>query len=121
MRTLRKIFQLIKEAGLEFSREDPFTQAGALSYYTMLSLAPFLLLLVAIVGLIYGEEAARGEVVDRLSEFVGPQAAELAQDILAHAHKAGGGWLSAVISGVVMLVEPRLEKARTRYRSAPLP
>ncbi|WP_434420698.1 YihY/virulence factor BrkB family protein [Nannocystis pusilla] len=104
MRTLRKIFLLLKDAGLEFSREDPFTQAGALSYYTMLSLAPFLLLLVAIVGLIYGEEAARGEVVDRLEHLIGGEAAGLAQDILAHAHKAGGGWLSAIISGVVMLV-----------------
>lgn len=104
MRTLRKIFLLLKDAGLEFSREDPFTQAGALSYYTMLSLAPFLLLLVALVGLIYGEEAARGEVVDQLDHLIGGEAAGLAQDILAHAHKAGGGWLSAIISGVVMLV-----------------
>ncbi|PCC71472.1 membrane protein [Nannocystis exedens] len=104
MRTLRKIFLLLKDAALEFTREDPFTQAGALSYYTMLSLAPFLLLLVAVVGLIYGEEAARGEVVDRLAHLIGGEAAGLAQDILAHAHKAGGGLLSAVISGVVMLV-----------------
>lgn len=104
MATLRKIYLLIKDAALEFSREDPFTQAGALSYYTMLSLAPFLLLLVAIVGLVYGEEAARGEVVDRLEHLIGGEAAGLAQDILAHAHKAGGGWMSAIISGVVMLV-----------------
>ncbi|WAS94452.1 YihY/virulence factor BrkB family protein [Nannocystis punicea] len=103
MRTLREIYQMLKDAALEFSREDPFTQAGALSYYTMFSLAPFLLLLVAIVGLIYGEEAARGEVVDRLQHLIGEQAAGLAQDILAHAHKAGGGWLSAIVSGVVML------------------
>lgn len=104
MRRLRESYLLVKDAVKEFTSEDPFTQAGALSYYTMLSLAPFLLLLVAIVGLVYGEEAARGEVVERLQHLIGGEAAGVAQDILAHAHKAGGGWLSAVISFVVMLV-----------------
>lgn len=104
MRILREWFFLLKDAVAEFTREDPFTQAGALSYYTMLSLAPFLLLLVAIVGLVYGEEAARGEVVDQLAHIVGAEAATLAQDILAHAHLAGGGWFSAIVSGVVLLI-----------------
>jgi len=104
MRKLRETYLLLKDSVVEFMDEDPFTQAGALSYYTMLSLAPFLLLLVAIVGLVYGEEAARGEVVDRLDHLIGGEAAAVAQDILAHAHKAGGGLLSAVISGVVLLV-----------------
>src|SRR5690606_13686036 len=93
LRTLREGYRLLREAALEFAREDPFTQAGALSYYTIFSLAPFLLLLVAIVGLVYGEEAARGEVVERLSDLVGSEAASLAQDILARAHAAGGGVL----------------------------
>lgn len=103
LRTLREGYRLLREAALEFAREDPFTQAGALSYYTIFSLAPFLLLLVAIVGLVYGEEAARGEVVERLSDLVGSEAASLAQDILARAHAAGGGVLSAVVSGLVIL------------------
>lgn len=104
MRRLRETFLLIKDSAVEFVGEDPFTQAGALSYYTMLSLAPFLLLLVAIVGLVYGEEAARGEVVERLEHLIGGEAATVAQDILAHAHNNGGGLLSAVVSGVVLLV-----------------
>lgn len=103
MSALRNMIALIKEAVLEFTREDPFTLAGAISYYTMLSLAPFLLLLVAIVGLVYGEDAARGEIVDQLADMVGGEAATVAQTILAGAHSSGGGWFSAIISVIVLL------------------
>lgn len=103
MKRVRDVWSAIKDAVTEFMGEDPFTQAGALSYYTLLSFAPFLLLLIAVVGFIYGEEAAKGEIVGRLSGMIGPDAAKVAQDVLAHANKAGGGVLSAIIGGVVLL------------------
>lgn len=104
VRSLHRGYALLQETVREFVREDPFTQAGALSYYTLLSFAPFLLLMVAIVGLVYGEEAARGEIVGRLAGLVGAEAATVAQDVLAQAHRGGGGGLSAIVGGVFLFV-----------------
>lgn len=101
---MRRLFTLVKETVVEFIDEDPFTLAGALSYYTLLSLAPMLLMIVAIAGLVYGEAAARGEVMGTLQSAIGPEAAKLAQEALAHAYERGSGWLSAVIAAVGLLV-----------------
>lgn len=85
-------------------REDPFTQAGALSYYTMLSLAPFLLVVVALVGLFYGDETARGEIVERMGQLAGKEAATVAQQALDRAYAGGSGRLSALVGIVGVLV-----------------
>ena len=99
-----KLVTVIKQTFTEFSEEDPFTLAGALSYYTLLSLAPLLLMIVSVAGLVYGEEAARGEVLAKLELAIGAPAAELAQDVLAHAYQHGAGWFSATIAIVGVLI-----------------
>jgi membrane protein len=101
---LLKLWKLVRHTIGEFIEEEPFTLAGALSYYTLLSLAPLLLLVVAVAGIIFGEEAARGEVLARLDVAIGTQAAGLAQELLAHAYHHGSGWVSAVIGGVGVLI-----------------
>lgn len=103
MNWLRKVWSLLKETVTEFVGEDPFTQAGALSYYTLLSFAPFLLLLIAIVGFIYGEDAAKGEIVGRLQGLIGGDAAKVSEDVLASTQRTGGGVLSAIIGGAFLL------------------
>ena len=77
MSRMRKLVQLVKETVQEFLKEEPFTLAGALSYYTLLSLAPLLLMIVSVAGLVYGEEAARGEVLAKLKMAIGEPAAQL--------------------------------------------
>jgi len=101
---MRKLFQLVKETVREFLKEDPFTLAGALSYYTLLSLAPLLLMIVSVAGLVYGEEAARGEVLAKLEMAIGTPAAQLAQDVLAQANQQGSGFMSAVIAVVGVVI-----------------
>lgn len=99
-----KLWKLLRQTISEFIDEDPFTLAGALSYYTLLSLAPLLLVIVAVAGIIFGEEAARGEVLAKLDLAIGTQAAGLAQDLLAHAYQRGSGWVSATIGGVGVVI-----------------
>lgn len=101
---MRKLWTLLKETAGEFVAEDPFTLAGALSYYTLLSIAPLLLMIVAVAGLVYGEEAARGQVLATFESSIGSEAAGLAQEVLAQAHRTGSGWLSAVIAGIGLVV-----------------
>jgi len=101
---LLRLYKLLRQTIVEFMDEDPFTLAGALSYYTLLSLAPLLLMIVAIAGIIFGEEAARGEVLAKLDLAIGTQAAGLAQELLAHAYQRGSGWVSAMVGGVGVLI-----------------
>ena len=92
---MRKLIKLVRATLAEFVEEDPFTHAGALSYSSLLSFAPLLLMVVSVAGLVYGEVAARGEVLAQLESAIGRPAAELAQQVLAHAYQHGAGWLSA--------------------------
>lgn len=101
---MHRLVSLLKETGKEFLDEDPFTLAGTLSYYTLLSIAPLLLMIVAVAGLVYGEEAARGQVLATFESSVGADAAAFAQDVLAKAHQQGSGWLSAAVAAVGLLI-----------------
>jgi membrane protein len=103
-RVMRKLWTLLRDTGKEFVAEDPFTMAGALSYYTLLSIAPLLLMIVSVAGLVYGEDAARGQVVATFESMIGSEAAGFVQEVLAKAHQSGSGWLSAVVAGVGLLV-----------------
>lgn len=101
---MRKLFKVVRATFTEFIDEDPFTHAGALSYSSLLSFAPLLLMVVSVAGLVYGEEAARGEVLAQLQTAIGRPAAELAQEVLAHAYEHGAGWLSATIAVIGVVV-----------------
>lgn len=101
---MRKALTVVRTTLTEFIDEDPFTHAGALSYSSLLSFAPLLLMVVSVAGLVYGEEAARGEVLTQLEAAIGRPAAELAQQVLAHAFQQGSGWLSATIAVIGVIV-----------------
>ncbi|HET6572233.1 MAG TPA: YihY/virulence factor BrkB family protein [Fimbriiglobus sp.] len=99
----RSAWQLARETWSEFSDDNAFRLAAALSYYTALALAPLLLVVIAIAGMIFGEQAARGEVVAQIKDLVGNQGAEAVQTMLARSQPGEGGITSLVI-GVVILV-----------------
>ena len=52
------------------------SMGAALAYYTLFSTAPLLLIVISLAGLIFGEQAARGEIMGQISNLVGPQSAE---------------------------------------------
>jgi membrane protein len=76
---------------------------AALSYYTIFSIAPLLLIVISIAGMVYGEEAARGAVFYQVRDMMGDGAAVALQGLLASARKPGEGVVAALI-GVVLLV-----------------
>jgi membrane protein len=56
---------------------------AALSYYTLFSIAPLLLIVIGVAGLVFGEQAARGEIMGQLADLVGPEGARTIEDMLA--------------------------------------
>ncbi|MGO4380838.1 YihY/virulence factor BrkB family protein [Pseudoduganella sp. RAF19] len=79
------------------------SKGAALAFYTLFSLAPILVLVIAIAGLFYGQEAARGELFFQIRGLVGSQGAEAIQLILAGAHNKDQGKLATLIAGALLL------------------
>ncbi|PSB27340.1 YihY/virulence factor BrkB family protein [Chlorogloea sp. CCALA 695] len=101
---LKTIFTLLKETVDEWNKDKASRLAAALAYYTVFSLSPLLIIAIAIAGAIFGEEAARGEIVGQIQGLVGKDGAEFIQTAIESAAKPteGGGFASA-ISVVVLL------------------
>lgn len=98
-----KIVPLLTRSVREFLPEKPFVLAAALSYYTLLSIAPLVLVAMWMLSVFLGERAASGELVS-LSNTLSPEAAELTKLALANAHSNSGGIVSAVVGIIGLLV-----------------
>ena len=68
-------FQVLKTAAQRWLERDAFEHAGALAFCTLFSLAPLVIIVVAIVGMVFGEAAASGRISAAMSDLVGAQAA----------------------------------------------
>lgn len=97
-------WSLVKKAGASWVEDYAPSMGAALSYYSVFSLAPLLVIVIAIAGLVFGEEAARGEVFAQLSGLLGADAAGTVEELLNAAAKPSQGIPSAVIGVVVLLI-----------------
>jgi len=96
-------WHLVKETGTQFSAHKGPRLGAALAYYTALSISPLLLVVLAIAGAVFGEQAARGEIAHQIEDTVGRQGAEAIQTMLAN-HKSQSTGVLMTIVGVVTLV-----------------
>ncbi len=101
---LRDGFKLIQETAKEWSEDNVPLLAAALAYYTVFSLAPLLLIAIAIAGFFFGEEAARGEIIGQIQGLFGREGAQAIQAMIQNANRPGSGGTIATIIGVVVLL-----------------
>jgi membrane protein len=97
---VRRAFGLLAEAWAGWNRDNAPRLGAALSYYTLFSLAPLLVIAIGVAALAFGEEAARGQIFGQLRALVGEQGAGAVQEILASSRQQGG---SGVVAGAVAL------------------
>ncbi|HEX5761477.1 MAG TPA: YihY/virulence factor BrkB family protein [Thermoanaerobaculia bacterium] len=94
---LRTLWELTKETYLEWRRDDTLTLGAALAYYTIFSLAPLLVVVIAIAGSVFGRDAVTGQLVGQIQGLVGRQGAEAVQTMIANAYREESGpWAAAV-------------------------
>lgn len=110
----RRAYQLVRLTLLEFARHRGHLLAAALAFYTLLSLAPLIIVAVAIAGMVLGRSLARAEMVRVLHETVGEQGAALIREWVAAA--SAGGELASIVGLVLMLLAA--SKLGTRLREA---
>jgi len=97
------LVQLLKETATAWDEDNVARLAASLAYYTLLSIAPLIILAVAVAGLAFGEDAARKHISAELSGVVGGGAATAIESIAKNAHTPGSGALSVTIGIVVLL------------------
>lgn len=93
---------VLKQTGTSWSQDKVPRLAAALAFYTILSVAPLLVVVLAVAGLVFGREAVAGRVEDQLRGLVGNQGGEALQAMIASAEGPGSG--VAMVVGVVMLL-----------------
>lgn len=95
---------ILKTAAWEFV-EDKASQLGAaLAFYSILSLAPLLVLAIAVAGFFFGEEAARGGLATQMESTVGAEGAKAIESMLENAHQPEFGSLAALFGLILLLV-----------------
>ena len=95
---------LLREVWQKWSRDQAITHGAALAYYALFSLAPLAVLIVAIVGLVFGEAAAHGQLVARIEGAVGHDAAATLEDMIVRASTPRSGIAASVLGLVTMVV-----------------
>jgi membrane protein len=93
----------LKETFSSFSEDRAMRMGAALAFYSIFSLAPILLIVTFIAGLIFGPEAARGELFGQVESALGPQAAAALEETTENAYRADGGILATLIGAVVLV------------------
>lgn len=97
------IWWLVRKTYEEWSEHKAPRLAAALSYYTVFSLAPLLLLAIAVAALTFGKQAAQGHIVREIRGTVGQPSAQAIEDMIRHASDTGSGILATVIGLGVLL------------------
>jgi membrane protein len=100
---LKRIWVLIKESVSAWVDDYAPSMGAAISYYTLFSIAPLLVIVIGIAGIVFGAEAAQGAIVAQLSGLIGEEGAVAVQGLLESASKPGHG-IVATIVGVITLV-----------------
>src|SRR5258707_1933082 len=93
----RAISALLKTAYLECSKDKAPRMGAALAYYTIFSLAPLLIIAVAIAGLAFGMQAAQGEIAGQIQGLVGREGAKAIEAMIQSAHKPAHGVIGSII------------------------
>ena len=100
---MRQIVDFVKTMVNAYIEDDGFTKGAALAYYTTFSLAPIIIIVVAVTGWIFGREAVRGEVYDQLDGLLGSEAAASIQSIVEASYTSGDTvWATAL--GIATLI-----------------
>ena len=100
----KSLWKFLRDIATQWFEDEPFQLAAALSYYTLFSLAPILIIAIALAGFFFDREAATNQIVQTFQGFVGQESAKAVQEMIRNASsKPKTGMISTVV-GIVVLV-----------------
>jgi membrane protein len=98
------IWGLVKETAVSWQADKVPRMAAALAYYSVFSLAPLLIIVVAVAGAIFGRAAAAGEIVGQMQNLVGPDVAAVIQGLIENASRPTSGVIASIIGIATALI-----------------
>lgn len=102
--SLGLVWKSLKDSFSAFGRDKITKLSASLAYYTGFSLAPLLVLIIAICGVVFGPEAITGTIQKQIASIVGADAAKQVQDMIKSASLSGKSTLATVIGGATVLI-----------------
>jgi membrane protein len=101
----KSLWQFLKDVFTQWMGDEPFLLASSLSYYTLFSLAPLLIIAIAVAGFVFGREAAQNQIVETIGGMIGPESAEAIQGMIQNASaKPKTGIISTAVGAVTLLI-----------------
>ena len=97
-------WQIFKGAAKAWMDDFAPSMGAALSYYTLFSLAPLLVIVIAIAGLVFGQDAAQGAIIAQLGSIMGKEGATAVQGLLKAAREPSTGIVASIVSGLLLLL-----------------
>lgn len=100
----RQAWPLVRDAVKAWSEDYAPSMGAALSYYTLFSIAPLLLIVISVAGWFFGGEAVRGELSGALQDLMGEQGAKAIENLLASVNKSKEGVIATIVGVFVLLI-----------------
>jgi membrane protein len=101
---LKQIWDLIRKSVAAWVDDYAPSMGAALAYYTLFSIAPLLIIAIAVAGLVFGQEAARGEIVAQIQGLIGREGAIAVQGLLKSANEPAQDIFATVISIITLVI-----------------
>jgi membrane protein len=98
------VWSILKSAVEGYIAHGALSRGAAIAFYVVTSLAPVLLIVVAVAGIVFGQDAVRGSLVQQLGGLFGQQSGELIQSMLASSSDKKSGATASVLGAVAVLI-----------------
>lgn len=98
------LWTITKATAKEWVKADPFRQSAVVAYYAVFSIPALLVIVIAIAGLVFGEEAVRGEISNQIKQALGNDTAESVENIIAKVSEQKTSVLATIIGIVTLIV-----------------
>ena len=102
--TLHAAFRILKDTIDSFLNNSGLKLSASLSYYTIFSLAPLLLLMISLAGIFFGRDAIQGQVFGEINGLIGNEAAAKIQEIIKNMELSGKTTKAVVIGGITLII-----------------
>jgi len=100
---IKKFWSVLKKASVSFIEDDGMKLSASLSYYTVFSLCPILIIIMSLAGVVFGKDAVQGRIYDQISGLVGSDAAIQVQEIIINIEKSQHGTVGAIVGAVLLI------------------
>src|SRR4030042_3596577 len=100
----KQIWALIRKSVGAWVDDYAPSMGAALAYYTLFSIAPLLIIAIAVAGLVFGQEAAQGEIVAQIQGLIGREGAIVVQDLLKSANEPSQDIFATVVSIITLVI-----------------